>query len=394
MLGLAAALRLAAQVPAPGGSLPTVPGSENPHGPAVTGPREVAGIVERMTRRGPVPVGGTRVTLHRVGPETQGPVDSALTSPSGAYRFRYRATGSDRAIYFVSATWGGIAYFTSPLKGARVTGNAARMTVFDTASVGLPLSVRGRHVVVSAMDTSEHRTVIEVYELANDSVLTLVGADSLSPTWTAVVPGDARDVTVGQGDLSPEAAQADAGRLRVFAPFAPGLKQLSISYRLPQSSFPLSIPAGVPTGVFEVLIEDPSGTARGAQLREVDAFSADGRTFKRFLAQDVAAHGVLVVGAPQPQGSARERSVYAIAMGVAFLLLIGLGIARWRIRHARTVHGPDEDAERIAREIADLDAVAERFDSADAGRAAEYQAARAVLKDRLTDVLARRDGDA
>ena len=386
---------LRAQVAAPpGGPPPAVPASESPHGPSASGPREVAGMVERMTRRGPIPMSGTRVILHRVGADTQGPLDSTRTTADGRYRFRYRASGSDRAIYFVSATWGGIAYFTSPLKGTRVTGSAARMTVFDTASVGVPLHVRGRHLIISASDTSHHRTMIEVYELANDSSVTLVASDSLAPTWTTVVPGEARDVKVGQGDLSPEAAQSDAGRLRVFAPFAPGVKQLSFSYRLPQSVIPLSIPARVSTGVLEVLIEDPSGTAHGAQLREVNPYAADGRTFKRFLAQDVAATGVAVLDAPVSDSTVRLRSLYGIAIGVAFALLLGLTVARWRLRHGRRTARADDDPERLAREIADLDAVAERDDPADTARAAEYRAAREVLKERLTYVLARRDGDA
>ena len=47
-------------------------------------------------------VGGVMVTLHRVGPDRSGPVESMRTRGDGSYAFRYQPTGSEDAIYFVS----------------------------------------------------------------------------------------------------------------------------------------------------------------------------------------------------------------------------------------------------------------------------------------------------
>lgn len=64
---------------------------------------------------GPKPIDGVRVVLHRVGPDQAGPLDSALTGPRGEYHFRYHTSGSPDAVYFVSASYDGIAYFSTPL---------------------------------------------------------------------------------------------------------------------------------------------------------------------------------------------------------------------------------------------------------------------------------------
>ena len=384
---------LAAQVaPVPAGPVPTVPGSENPHGPAATGPREVSGKVERLTVGGPVPLPGAMITLHRVGPDKEGPVDSVRTDPSGSYRLRYRATGSPNAIYFAATTWQGIAYFTPPLRAAVVTGNAARLTVYDTTSRALALAVRGRHVIVSAADSTGSRVVIEVYELANDSVRTLVGADSTQPTLTVPVPTAAREVVVGQGDVPADATGTAPGLLRVFAPFAPGLKQLSFSYRVAKESFPLAFSLERATDVLEVLVEEPSATVSGAALQNAGPVAADGRTFKRFLGQNIAAGGQMTVGVPGTMSGKASVYIIGIVFAVGVALLAGLARTAFVARNAGGARARlvNEDPEQIAREIADLDRAQAR--AALAGD--EYVRTRAVLKERLTLALARRNGEA
>lgn len=380
----------------PGARLPTVPGAENPHGPTATGLRRVDGRVVRLTRTGPVGVGGHWVTLHRVGPDAQAPVDSLRAGRDGGYHFTYRATGSDRAIYFVTATYDGIAYFTPPLKGMLVRGDPATITVFDTTSRNLPLAVRGRHVVISALDTAQHRrTVLEVIELSNDSTRTLVGTDSTTPTWSSALPGAARDVRMEQGDVPAAAMTIAPGRLRILAPFAPGVKQFSFSYRLPDEAFPLTVPVERPTAVVEVLVEDPSAKVRGVQIVEVNPVSFDGRPFKRFLAQDAPATGTLVIDIPPAPGNARMLPLLAIvaAVGVAMLVALVSATMRRGGAHARDASHAD-DPERLAREIADLDTALERHGGPDDRARAEFRAARAALKVRLTVALARHAGDA
>ena len=370
------------------------PGPADPRDPPAAGLRTVTGRVERLTARGPVGVGGVMATLHRVGPDRQGPVDSMRTLAEGGYRFRYRAAAGDRAIWFVSATWSGITYFTPPLREARVDGAAALVTVFDNASTGVPLHVRGRHLIVGAIDSTGARTVIEVYELANDSARTLVGRDSTAATWTALLPDAAHGVAMGRGEVTAAAAAFDAGRLRLFAPFAPGLKQFSFSYQLPQDAFPLPVPAAEPVTVLEVLVEQADGTATGAGLRETEPVSGEARTFRRFLAQDVPAGAVVTIVAPARRPASRVLQVYGVAIAVGAALLVGLAGATWRARGARAGAAAGDDPGRLAREIADLDAAHDKAPSPDGLAREMYARRRAALTARLTEALARRDGDA
>ena len=75
------------------------------------------------------PAAGTWVTLHRVGKDTAGPIDSVRTDGQGHYRFRWTPFGTADGVYFASTTWGGIAYFTPPLKNVDARGDDAEITV-------------------------------------------------------------------------------------------------------------------------------------------------------------------------------------------------------------------------------------------------------------------------
>ena len=102
-------------------------------------------------------VSGVWVVLHRVGPDRAGPLDSVKTDSRGRYSFNYARSGSEDAIYFVSASYDGIAYFTPPLAEGKVGGDDGEVTVFDTTSSRVPISLRGHHVIVSAVDANALR---------------------------------------------------------------------------------------------------------------------------------------------------------------------------------------------------------------------------------------------
>lgn len=385
-----------AQQPSPGA--PDSGASAVQPSPDDTGPQLVSGRVVRPGRRDVVPVGGIWVTLHRVGSDTAGPLDSLRTGASGRYAFHYRRTGSADAVYFVSALYHGIAYFSAPLRAGRVTGDDAEITVFDTTSGPLALHVRGRHIVVSAAHEDGTRDVVEVYELSNDTSVTLVSPNDARPTWSAIIPGEATNFAVGQGDLSPSSFQADSGRVRTVASFAPGLKQLSFSYRLPPSAFPLSMPVERDASVLEVLVEDPSARVDGARLRRVAPATIEGRTFSRFLAQDVPANAVLRIDVPKVANAAeRERWLRWIVVAIAVVMLGALAFALARRRAALAPLPAHEravpDTERLARAIAELDREFEAHAAPSDAERARYAARRAALKTELARALdARRGG--
>lgn len=341
----------------------------------------------RPGRDGQVPVPGIMVTLHRVGSDSSGALDSVRTDAAGRYHIDYSRTSGDGAVYFAAAIYSGIAYFTIPLQSGRAQGEEAEITVFDTTSRSIQMTVRGHHIVVSAPRPDGVRDVVEVWELSNDTTVTLVGRDSLTPVWTAPLPRGATNVVGGQGDVSADAISARGGRVVLLAPFGPGVKQVSYSYALKPGDFPLTIPLEGPTSVLEVLLEEPAAQVTGASLRATEAAVTSGRTFKRFLGQDAPAGESVRITVPVTTAATRTRVLAAVA-GVIALVMVGALVLALRRRGARVLPAPSRRSEResLLAAIAALDA---RREQGDATLTAEdYEVQRAALKARLADMLA------
>ena len=357
-------------------------------------PREVHGRVLHAGPKDAQPFAGAWVTLHRVATDHAGPLDSVRTDASGRYAFRYVTTPADSAaIYFASSTYAGIAHFTTKLQGRIVTGDAAELMVFDTTSAPVPITVRGRHMIVTAPDSTKTRSIVEVYELSNDSSVIRVPGAANRPTFETLLPDGASNARGGDGDISAESAAFSNGKAQVFAPLAPGVKQFSFSYRLPGAQRTLTMTVPVPTAVVEVLIEDIAGTAVGGGLKGMPAVTIDGRRFNRFLAQDVAANSVIEVRAPTHGGfivSLRTAIIF-VAVGALLLLMLSRGyVRRSRILGARA--GRAVDTEVLARQIAILDDAFEKISQPSASQRADHYETRARLKAQLTASLAARDG--
>jgi len=272
------------------------------------------------------------VTLHRVGSDTAAPLDSIRADAAGHYQFHFTRSGDQHALYFVSASYAGIAYFTPPLAHSTVKGEEAEIAVFDTTSAPVPISTRGHHVVVSAVDANGMRSVTEVYELANDSTVTRVAPKTGDgDVWSAIVPARAAGFQVSQGDIPAQAVRFEGGRARVYAPLAPGLKQLAFSYSMPASAFPLSVPIIRETQILEVLIEEEKGTVTGAKLAEKDPVVLERRSFRRFLADDVPANSVSVIDLP----ASSKKGVIDPRFMVALTLVFGSAMVFALVRATR-----------------------------------------------------------
>jgi hypothetical protein len=337
------------------------------------------------------PVRDAWVVLHRVGSDTAGPLDSMRTRSDGGYRFRYRPTGDSAAIYFVSTNRGGVAYFTTPARESDVRGGAAELFVYDTSSAPIPLAVRGRHVIVTAPEGEDVRTVIEVYELSNDTTLTRVARGRDGFTFDAPLPAGVSRVTGGEVDISPDAIRADGGRVLVNAPLSPGLKRVSFFYEVPADAAPIELLVETRVPVLEVLVEDANGSVEGAGLLAVEPVTVEGRPFRRYLAQDVAAAQTFRVTAPGSTGTGTLR-VMLIVTAVGAAMLLGLGAAFLRSGPAAFARARRQDPEALALEIAALDQRFEAIPAPTEQQRAEHYLARARLKGRLADALAKRDG--
>lgn len=354
----------------------------------------VSGRVVIPSPQQEMPVPGVYVTVHRVGPDSAGPLDSARTDAHGQYTVHYTRFGSDDALYFAAAVYEGIAYFTSPLRGERTEGDDAEITVFDTTSNPVTLTLQGHHIVVSAPNANGAREIVEVYELSNDTTATLVPRDSLTPVWSAPIPDEATDFSPGQGDVAASALTRRGNRVELLAPFGPGVKQLSFSYLLTDSAFPLKVALERQTGVFEVLLEEQAAQAKGPSLRAQGSVSTQGRTFKRFLAQGPPAGETIRIDVPTAAGATRVNVLIAVAVVIVLAMIAAL----WRALSRRTPRvaaatGASVDApataESLVAAIAALDA---RHESGDAALdEVHYSAERAALKARLAAALAARN---
>ncbi|MDQ6828922.1 MAG: hypothetical protein M3081_08660 [Gemmatimonadota bacterium] len=357
-------------------------------------PRTVSGRIVRPRGSSTVPVAGVWVVVHRVGADRAAPLDSTRTTVNGAYALRYTPTGLRDALYFVSVRYATIAYFSPPLRNEIVSGADAEITVYDTTSATLPLRVRGRHLIVAAPRADGEREVIEVYELSNDTSVTGISPDERRATWAAIVPALARDFRAGEGDVPPDAIRLDSGRVISTAPMAPGLKQLSYSYRLPASAFPLSLPIERNTDVLEVLLEEPTAAASGAKLGEPSSVAVEGRAFRRYLAQDIPASAVVRVTTPVVVSQGRRTlyaSLIAIAVGAALLIALAVwgmrrGPRRLPVPSARVM--PVDEADLLAHTIAEKDAEFERMPSPSEEERAAHERERIRLKTKLAELLA------
>lgn len=352
-------------------------------------------IEGRISLPGPtaagVPVRGAWVTLHRVGPDSAGPLDSLRTGADGGYRFRYRASGDPQAVYVVSTSRGGVNYFTPPVREPAVKGGLADLLVFDTTSAPIPITIRGRHLIVTSPDsaTRSRRTVIEAFELSNDSSVTRVAQGEAGVTFDAALPPGVTSVSPGQGDISSDAISVRDGRVQVNAPISPGLRQLTFSYEIPADTDPFEFLVEQPVTVLEVLVEDASAVVGGAGLVAVDPVDIDGRGFRRFLSQDVTAAQTVAVTIP-PAASSRSIRVMIIVLGIGAAMLLGLAMVM--IRRGPGTQRRADDPEALALEIAALDAAYEAVPAPSEQQKAEHYLERARLKGRLAAVLAKRDG--
>ena len=297
--------------------------------PPAAAPHTAAGRVVKATEKNVLPIKGVWVTLHRIGPDSARPMDSVRTGADGAFRISYRPYGPAQSIYFVATMWAGIAYFSTPLRDPGLEQHAV-LTVFDTTSAGAPLPVQGRHTVVFAPKPDGTREVAEVYEIANNDAKTRVAPGAGKPSWSAPIPASATDFRAGESDVSAGMIIGSAGKVEVFAPFAPGLKQIRFSYRLPRSAFPLTLAPLRDPAVLEVVMEEKGASASGGGLKATDPVPVDDRTFARWLAPNAPVGAVVTIKTGGSKGQRMPAAVMALvaALGVTMIIALIYGLRR------------------------------------------------------------------
>ncbi len=143
------------------------------------------------------------------------------------------------------------------------------------------------------------------------------------------------------------------------------------------------------------MVEDSRARVAAPRLREVAPVNADGRTFRRFIAQDLDANTVVRIDVPSAGGPKPERVELGVGAAIAAAMLVALIFAMRRSRRplrSSPVAAPDAaDVPRssaVARQIAELDESFERVAPPSDTERAAYQSRRSELKQQLADALA------
>jgi hypothetical protein len=338
------------------------------------------GRVLRVTAKDTTPVPGARVVLHRVGRAVQGPIDSTIAGTSGEFRFRFLAETT--AVYLLSSGWQGIEYFSSPLHTNPVVPDTGLVLAVSDTSSTAPVRIVSRHLVVSRPGRDGQRPALEIVVLVNDGNATRVSADSAHPAWATGLPNGAVGFQAGSGDFSGDALEVRDDSVMLFAPVAPGEKQVIYTYSLAARSGPTRIAVPDSIGVFNILLEEFDRTVKGGGIMRADSQVIEGRHFLQW-AGPVAGGSVITIDFP---GAGLARWLLPILVGAVALVLGLMALKTLGRRPATAGTGPGSPLDQLAR----LDArYAGREGQVPTEEWTRYQAERARLKEEVSIQLAR-----
>jgi hypothetical protein len=285
------------------------------------------------------PVRGVRVLLHRVGQETQGPIDSTRSDGRGRFLFTFLPDTS--AFYLLSAERAGIEYFSPPVAtNPERPDTGIRILVYDTSST-TPISLVARHLVIARPGEDGSRGVLDLMVLRNDSRLTRTTSDTTHPTWSAPLPPGTIGLDLSESDFSREAVARRADSVIVVAPFAPGEKQLTVQYLIPSGRRVMELPFGRPGAAINVLAEERDVRVTGSGVALADSQVLQGRSFRRWTGV-AQAGGVVRIVLP---GVRRTPTwLLAVLVGTLTLVLAGAG---WRLLAKRSMPATPRTGELI-----------------------------------------------
>jgi hypothetical protein len=281
------------------------------------------------------------VVLHRVGRETQGPIDSVTGDRAG--RFRFHITADTSALYLISSRYAGIEYFSPPLHTNPERPDTGLVVVVADTSHTAPIEVAALQLVVSRPTRDGTRPVLQVIGLHNPGERTRISPDSGSPSWGGRLPAgvinfEPRD----QGDFSPEAVTRKGDSVLVFAPISPGDRQVVLGYSLLGGASSLSLPVDQVTPTVNLLVEEAGARVTAPGLLPSDSMvTVGGRSFRHWSGA-LPAHSVL-------------RVAFAAGWGrwllPALVVVMGaiLVVATLRLRRPSVVAPPAEPEDLVER---------------------------------------------
>lgn len=266
-----------------------------------------------VVARGPsrAPASGLWVTLHRIGRDSAGPVDSVHTDRDGRFRIPYLSSGDTSTVFIAAARYADIAYFSDP-----VGAGPANVVVYDTTSTGAPLVVESRHVVVAAAAPTGLRTVTEVVIVSNPGTVTRVAGRGA--TFTARMPSGYADGRPSEGDVGEGAMTFSGDSLLVTAPIAPGTKRIAFAYDVDERNV-VEIARTDSAASLEILVEDSAATVAGVPVKAEPPIAMGSSTFTRFTAGNVGSGTAVRVSVPVAGGAL---GVVAVVVGLIAVAMV------------------------------------------------------------------------
>ena len=329
-----------------------------------------------------LPVPGTRVVLHRIGRDAQGPLDSMLTDGRGRFRFRFVADSA--TVYLASAERGGVEYFSTPVHvNPERPDTGLRIVVADTSSIA-PVTVEARHLVIGPPGADGSRSVLDLIVLRNPGDRTRVAPDTVRPTWSGALLSGSAGFEVGEGEISANAVSRRDDRVLFFAPISPGEKQLVAEYVLPAGVRETGLTLEQGLTRLNILATEPGVDVTGAGIAPADTQVIEGRSYRRWSGAVAPGAGIRI-SFPRPPLSLNWLLPALVALVAGTLLLAGV----YALRGAPAGAGdPAATADGLLARLASLDAeYAGRETAVSRDEWSRYQEDRARLKAELAAAL-------
>ena len=229
--------------------------------------------------------GRARVTLHRVGTDGSGPVDSLLARADGTFHFTLPSVPNPEAedvIYFASVMHEGVNYFGTAIHLAVQLDTVYEIRVYDTETAprdGAPLQIQARYTLLEP--AIGFWTATDLLQVVNDGMHTLVPTSG-GATWTYPLPEGASDLEVGGDQMSPDVVTLADGRMRVTSSIPPGMREYVVRYHVPDPFVTFPLPGF--TGEMELLVKEPAPPMEVAGLISAPPVEMDpGTVYRRFV---------------------------------------------------------------------------------------------------------------
>jgi hypothetical protein len=299
-----------------------------------------SGRVLRVVAGDSTPVPGSRLILHGIGRAHQGPVDSTVSDAAGRFHFRIRSDTTE--IFLVSTNYAGIEYFSAPVTNSQGKGDSAVVLIVSDTSTTAPVRLAARYFVIREASPDGSRPVLDLLVLSNRGEKTRVGVDSLTPTWTGFVPAGVVGARVGEADFSADAARIKGDSLIIYAPLAPGEKQVTVEYVLPAGT-DLTVPFPDDSVATNVLAQDLNAHVINPAMAMVDTQTIEGESFRRWVGVP-RANSMLRVSFGRAPGEVPRW----LLPGMVGLIGAGLIFALWRLRARKAPVSLENLTDRIA----------------------------------------------